>query len=370
VSPDAEAAALRRDAIWPGLVLAILITGTAYGLQVAPAALLRTISEAGLRRPISAAVIAILVGMVVRTLLTTPRLAAGCRLVVRWSIPPAIVLTGAGLNLGLLRTVGFPALAVTASAIVIGLASGYLVSRALGLGRRTAVLIGAGTGICGTSAIVTIAPLIDAKDDEMVLAIGTVNLMGLLAMLALPVAGSWWELNDEAFGVWAGATVHAVPQAVAAGMTFSPGAGEIATLVKLVRVTMLAPVVFLIAMTYARSRAHSDGAAAVRVNYFRLVPWFIWGFLALSIANTLGWFGTITLWAPLASSSETGTIEVSIVSTMKSAGEFLLTLAMAAIGLQVNIRSLVSVGGPAIVSGMIAATILAASSLVMIRAMV
>ena len=82
----------------------------------------------------------------------------------------------------------------------------------MGLNWRTSLLLGTGTGICGNSAIAAVAPLIDAEEDDFVLSVATVNLFGLLAMLAWPAIGGLLHLGDEAFGVWAGTSIHAVPQ--------------------------------------------------------------------------------------------------------------------------------------------------------------
>src|ERR1041385_6221790 len=109
------------------------------------------------------------------------------------------------------------------------------------------------------------------------LSIGTVNILGLLLMCLLPAAGGLLHLKDDAFGVWAGTTIHAVPQVVAAGLAYSAPAAALATLVQLVRVTLLAP--FLFVVDYQPARRHGS---AVSVPYAKFVPAFVYGFLALS----------------------------------------------------------------------------------------
>src|SRR5262249_52984233 len=156
-----------------------------------------------------------------------------CKVVVRKTVPLTIVLTGAGLNLALLATVGAKALAITVVCIVIATAAAYYCGRVFGLWPKTALLIGPGTAICGNSAIVAVARLIDASDEDVTLSVGTINIMGLLLMFALPVAGGILKLPDDAFAVWSGSTIHAVPQVVAAAFAFSQKAGTLATLVKL-----------------------------------------------------------------------------------------------------------------------------------------
>src|SRR5262249_13194548 len=154
-------------------------------------------------------------------------------------IPILIVLTGAGLDLTQMAVIGAKALTLTIACIALSFTVSIYVGRMFGAWRKTSILIGAGTAICCTSAIVAAAPLIDAEDEDITLAVGTVNVLGLALMFCFPVFGTLLHLSDNAFGVWAGTSIHAVPQVVAAAFAYSEPAGALATLVKLVRVTLL-----------------------------------------------------------------------------------------------------------------------------------
>ena len=322
---------------WVPCLLATAVTLFAYLVHFAPFA---PFTVPGGGHPISTAMIAILIGLVVRNTTGMPlTLVAGCKTVVRRSIPLAILCTGAGLNLAHLMSVGPTVLSITLACVMFATASTYFIGRLFGLGHKTAILLGAGTGICGNSAIVAVAPLIDAEDDDIALSVGAVNLLGLLAMLTLPALGSWLSIGGEEFGVWAGSSIHAVPQAVTAGFALGPEAGAMATLVKLVRVAMLAPMVFVVAALRLR------GSGERRTSCVGLIPWFVWGFLACA---TLGTFGLIP------------------TTTISAAGKTLLTLAMSAIGLGVDIRHFTSVGGKAIAAGLVSTVTLAAASLMLI----
>lgn len=222
----------------------------------------------------------------------------------------------------------------------------------LGVWRRTALLIGAGTAICGTSAIVAVAPLIEAEDQDIMLSIGTVNILGLGLMFLMPAIGGLLHMNDEAFGVWAGTSIHAVPQVVAAAFAYSSQAGALATLVKLVRVTLLAPFLFVLGFLYARRRGPT-----IAIHYTRLVPAFVYGFLALALLNTLSLLPVLQFRFGSASLSD----------LLVNLGEVLLTLSMAAMGLEVNIRFLARVGGAAVLTGAAASVILCLVSLLLIR---
>ncbi len=363
-----EKAARAAAALRPGYVLAIGVTGFAYLLHFAPIVPFTVASEGGVRHPVSAAIIAILIGLLLRNTMSLPdSVKVGCKHAVKRVIPLAIVCIGAGLNLADLYAVGGTVLAITVVSIGVAVGLGYACSRLLGLGRKTAVLLGAGTGICGNSAIVAVAPLIDAEDDDVVLSVGTVNLMGLLAMLAWPVVGGWLEMDDGAFGVWSGTSIHAVPQVVAAGFAYGADAGTMATLVKLVRVAFLAPMVFALAVVHARHRGvGASGDGGLTVHYARLVPWFVWGFMAFALVNTFGLIPTLHFDLAEVISGETRHVSVSVGAGLSVAGKVLLTIALAAIGLEVNVRQLGQVGGRAIAAGLFSTAALGASSLFLI----
>lgn len=355
--------AVQRDSVWPGYLLAGSVALISYFIHYLPFPPFRVLSEAGVRRPISAAMIAIFAGVAIRNLYPVrDSITEGCKSLVKKTIPATIVLTGAGLNLMLIPTVGIRALAITVACIAVATASAYYIGRLLGLWPKTALLIGAGTAICGNSAIVAVAPLIDAADEDVTLSVGAVNLLGLLMMFLLPVAGGLLRMKEEAFGVWAGTSIHAVPQVVAAGFEYGQKAGTVATLVKLARVTLLAPYMILLMLVYSRKRSQ------VTVHYSRLVPPFVWGFLAVALLNTAGLIPGFQF--HVASWVGGGhDFNLPAASLLGEAGNILLALAMAAMGLEVDIRRLAKVGGPAIVTAVGAAIVLCAVSLALIQVM-
>ena len=368
VTPKAAAPARPWVRLWPGYALSITIAAIAYALHALPFAPFTVVGEGGVRHPISPPIVAVLIGLLARNLLALPESCkAGCKSAIRTYIPVAIVLTGGGLNLAIVGTVGLNALLVIVACIGVALAGGYYLGRACGLSSNTSLLLGAGTAICGNSAIVATAPLIDAKDDDIVLSIGTVNLFGLLAMLVWPLVGGLLSLGSEAFGVWAGTTIHAVPQVVAAGFAYSAESGTLATMVKLVRVACLAPMVFFLAILYARRHAANHDGSSLSVHYARLVPWFVWGFLILSVANTVGFLPTLTFrptnpFMP----GEGSLITIPLDAACTFAANLLLTMDMAAIGLEVNLRQLVAVGGKALLAGLFSTLALGLASLLLV----
>ncbi len=338
----------------PGYILALAVTALAYLIHYLPFPPFRVTGASGIRYPLSAAIIAILAGMAVRNLVRLPRyVIESARGMPGRVIPTSIVLTGAGLNLGAIASIGIRALLITLACLTVAMASSIWLGAVTRLFRKTAILIGAGTAICGTSAIVAVAPLIQAEDQDMLLAIGTVNILGLLFMFAMPVLGSLLNLSDQAFGVWAGTSIHAVPQVLAAAFSYSQPAGAVATLVKLVRVALLAPLIFFLGIWHSRQA----GAGPAQIHYHRLVPAFVWGFLVLAALNTADLLPVLQF--------RFGAYPTSNLLT--NAGELLLAISMAAMGLEVNIVQFSKVGGRAMLVGTLAGLILLATSLLLIR---
>jgi len=354
-----------RPAPWPMLLPGYLLAAvTAMAAYLLPKTAFT--AQIGFDR-LSSTMLAILLGVALRNLLPLPpAISAGCKDIIRRVIPLAIVCIGAGLDFSAIAGIGLTTLFITIVMVLLGFALAYCTARWLGLNHTTSLLLGSGTAICGSSAIAATAPLVEADDEEMLLSIGTVNLVGLLAMLALPIAAVAMELGADAFGVWCGTSIHAVPQVIAAADALSDlrGATTIATLVKMGRVALLAPLVFILAIAYARRHAaDTSGGHFAHIRYAKLVPWFIWVFIAAALLKTLGLL-------PILHFNLLGAEALRSVDTtdlLTSLGKIMLALAMAAIGLGVNLRSLLSVGGRALAAGIISSILLAASSLALIR---
>ena len=330
------ARSLTRAGVWSrlGLVAALAIAAAAWGVHL-------------LFPPVSAAILAIVLGGVIRNSFFLPAaLIEDCRGLVKRVIPITIVLTGASVNLGQVARIGAPSLAVILTAVFCGCVAAVLAGRLVTISRKTALLVGCGTAICGTSAIVASAPVIGADDDEMLLSVSTINILGLVVMFLLPPLGVALHLSSPAFGIWAGVTVHAVPQAITTGFAFSAQAGTLATLVKLVRVTLLAPFLIVLALL-----AHRGGRA--RLSWMSMLPPFIWGFLALAVCNTLQLFPELSF----RSFFGAGNWSVPFSTLLGQLAEALLTLSMAAMGLEVNLRFLLRTGLAAMAVGVAASLV-------------
>ncbi len=260
-------------------------------------------------------------------------LAQASKPVVKAWIPFAIVLIGFGLNLQdfwAADVIGWGLFAVVSSMLVAFLAAAWL-GKLFGLDARTSLLLGAGTAVCGNSAIMAVAPVVDPDEDELGVSLGVINLLGLLMIFVLPPVAAWVGIDGAEGGILAGMTVHAVPQAIAAGETFGTEALEMATLYKLVRVGLLMPVVLLVALFWARrGRGSAEAAGGARV------PGFLWLFvLAVGLRST-GWLdGAVSV---------PGLGEQPLWAHIQKLGKFLLTGVMAAVGMGIFLPTLVRVG--------------------------
>lgn len=268
-------------------------------------------------------VLAILLGMLVRAA-TGPRdaLDSGIDFAAKDVLEVAVVLLGASVNLAMLRSAGLPLALGLIAFVTIALIAGIAIGRAFGLTPTLSTLIAAGNAICGNSAIAAVAPSIGARREDTASAVAFTALLGMVAVLTLPLLMQPLGLSHEQYGVLAGSTVYAVPQVLAAAYPVSNAAGEMATLVKLTRVLLLGPMVLLIAAWWRRTHTEASGLKMPRVG----LPWFIVGF------------------AVLATLRATGLLSVANAELASDAAHRLTLAAMAGLGLSVDLRDLRRVG--------------------------
>lgn len=211
----------------------------------------------------------------------------------------------------------------------------------LKLNRKTSNLISAGTGICGGSAIASIAPVIDAEDRDIALAMSATFIFDMLMIIAFPLIGHALGMTDNAYGIWAGTAVNDTSSVVAAGYAFSEAGGDIATMVKLTRTLAIIPTVIIfsfIGVIAKRREARAKGEISnekVRINIFKLIPWFIVVFVLVAVLNTF---------VPIPAVIQTGAKQLS---------KFLMVAALAAIGLNTDLRDMKKSGVAPMLHGFI-----------------
>lgn len=300
---------------------------------------------------IEALVVAILLGMVVRSLWTPPAVfEAGVRFTGKEVLEVAVFLLGASVDLPLLLKAG-PALAMgIVLLVVLGLGASYGMGRAMGLPHKLALLVACGNSICGNSAIAAVAPVIRAEREHVASSIAFTAILGVVVILGLPMLIHPLALSNYQYGVLAGLTVYAVPQVLAAAFPVSALSGQVGTLVKLVRVLMLGPVVLGVALWHRNDNADSDGTVkSARFDLARFIPWFITGFLALAALRS------------------TGVIPESWIAPTRSLSTWLTVGSMAALGLGVDLRALRRVGRPVIITVSASLAVLIVLAVTLIR---
>jgi uncharacterized integral membrane protein (TIGR00698 family) len=278
---------------------------------------------------LEALVIAILVGVVVRAVWTPgPLWHKGIGFAAKTLLEIAVVLLGASLSASLLVALGPILLVGIAVIVTVAIASSYALCRSLGLPRKMSVLVACGNSICGNSAIAAVAPIIGAKPADIASSIAFTAVLGVIVVLTLPLFVPVLELSLTQYGVLAGLTVYAVPQVLAATLPIGELSNQVGTLVKLVRVLMLGPLVLALSLFVARMRTEGGAAEGARrwPPFRELVPWFITGFILFALARSLGF------------------IPNDAVRPLRMIAAILTTVAMAALGLGVDIRTVAKAG--------------------------
>lgn len=297
-----------------GLALVVVISALAW---LAELALTAMVGHATLE----AIVLAILIGAIVRTVWTPPgSFQPGIAFAAGFLLELAIVLLGFGADLHQFMKAGVPLLASIVGVVIAAIVTGTLIGHALGLSPTHSLLVACGNAICGNSAIAALAPVLGAKKNEVASAIAYTAVLGVAVILGLPLLAPIFGLNDYQYGILAGLTVYAVPQVIAAAYPVSLLAGQTATMVKLVRVLMLGPLVVFFAL-----RRRND-AALVTMKVWALVPWFVIGFL---IAGAL---------------RSSGEVSAAFATAAGTAARVLTILAMAALGLNVDLNAVRKIG--------------------------
>jgi uncharacterized integral membrane protein (TIGR00698 family) len=364
--PTLVAAEKERDQPLWGVLMALGVTLLALGLSEVPF----WPFTIGGRHPIEPVMLAIVLGMVLSNVWKLPRsLQPGIKFAVKKLLPLGIVLLGARLDFVMMQRVGLSGLCLSVVETVLALLLLMALVRVLKLPDKLGLLLGVGTAICGGTAIVATAPVIEAEDEDVVVSVATVTLLGLIGMFVLPVIGHLLELSEKAFGVWAGLAIHQTPQVVAAGFAYGNEAGEMATIVKLARVCLLAPVVFVIGVLYARRKASQGGAGVPkRINYLHLFPMFVLGFLGMAMLKTFGLLPDVTfhggngLLRP-------GDHQFSLGTACESLSKFCIVISMAGVGLETKFAAMKKTGLKPLGAALFAIVVLAGLILVLIRAL-
>lgn len=305
----------------------------------------------GLRRlpgmaAFSPMILAMVLGVTAHNLLPLPQaMRPGVMFSQKRLLRLAIVLLGLQLTAAQVIGVGGAGLAILVAATLATFAVTVWLGRLLGVDRKLSELIAAGVSICGASAIVATNTVTRAEDEDVAYALACVTLFGTLAIFLYPLLRVALGLDEHGYGLWTGASIHEVAQVVAAAFQGGQEAGAFATIVKLTRVMLLAPLVLVLGLFAARSAKAAGDAPHARPP----VPWFVFGFIAAMLLNSVWSVPTIAR-GPL-----------TWITT------FLFTMALAAMGLETSLSKLRAKGLRPLLLGAAATLFIAGLSLGLIE---
>lgn len=300
-------------------------------------------------------VFGILLGMILALAKRPAKLDKGIKFTSKYILQYSIILLGFEMNLFNVIRVGGQSLLVMLFTLTSSFLTAYFVGKAMKIDGNTTTLIGVGTSICGGSAIAATAPVIRAKDEDVAQAISTIFLFNIIAVFIFPPLGHMLGLSDTGFGMWAGTAINDTSSVVAAGASWSSAAGNntalaFATIVKLTRTLMIVPITLVLAIYTAgkmsRAKATGNDDAENSFSFVKVFPWFVLGFVLTAILNTF---------LP---------IPASVSETLVAIGKFMIIMAMTAIGLNTNLKKLLTNGLKPICLGLCCWFVVAVVSLV------
>ncbi|MBP1162410.1 YeiH family protein [Rhodococcus sp. PvR099] len=308
-TPPAQPGNERTDVL-PGIALSVVGTLVAMGVgRLVPT--------------VSPMLIAIVAGALVANLFTiAPRFRPGLAFSSKRLLRVGIALLGLQLMFSDILGLGWGVIAVVVAIVCLGMAGTMYAGKLLGLSWTQRVLIACGFSICGAAAVAAADGVIDAREEELLTAVALVVIFGTLMIPAIPLLSSAMGLSEEAAGMWAGGAIHEVAQVVAAGGAIGGAALAVATVVKLARVLMLAPVMAYLSVRSRRRPAGGAGAA----KRPPLVPLFVLAFIACVGLRS------------------TGLLPGSVLAVAGLAQTALLTAAMFALGAGVRLAVIRDVG--------------------------
>ena len=254
----------------------------------------------------------------------------------------SIIFLGFSMSIGQVSETGISSLRISLITILIAFLAAYLAGRFFKMNRVLTILIGFGTAICGGSAIAAASPILEADEEEIALSISTIFFFNILAVFIFPFLGHLLQLSDAFFGTWAGTAINDTSSVVAAGYTYSPSAGDLATIVKLSRALMIVPACLI----FAAYRYIQSKQSAQKTNLKQIFPWFIAWFVLASLVSSLGF------------------LPAAVIPYTKFISQWLMAMALAAIGAKVSFKQFKQAGAAPLLTGAFACFCIAVSSLI------
>ncbi|GAB5446866.1 YeiH family protein [Gymnodinialimonas sp.] len=300
--------------LFPGIAVAVLVAVTAKFLSehyATPAMLM-----------------ALLLGIAMGFMSEDGKTVSGINFSSRTILRIGVAFLGARISFDLLLGLGPAMIALVISGLVATIGFGLVVGRFFGSRWRFSFLTSGSVAICGASAAMAIAAILpkdERSEERLIFTVVGVTVLSTIAMIAYPILVDYLQLTSEQAGIFLGGTIHDVAQVVGAGFTISDETGDTSTLVKLIRVAMLAPVIFVASIIIRASHGADDTQARPP-----LLPFFVIGFLAIATVNSLGF------------------VPALVADLLGETSRWFLLIAIAAVGMKTNLRQVLSVGPAAI----------------------
>lgn len=317
----------------PGLLLTGVIATAAFGLHKVP-----------ILANFSPMILAVLIGLLIRNLIGLPRFThAGVAFSAKKILRLGIILLGMQLTVGQIATLGTTGVVIVTASLVATFVFTVWLAKLIDVEPRLACMIGAGTSICGASAAVATHAVVGGSDDDISYALASITVLGTIAMFVYPPLAILLQLDAEEYGLWSGASIHEIAQAVAAAFQQGARAGEFGTLAKLWRVILLAPL--LLSLAFYLSYVAGASRALVKPP----IPWFVFGFLAVIGINSAL------------------TVSTESRARLMAGTSFLLSMALAGMGLDAHAKRILQKGWPPFILAIAATLFISAFSLLLIK---
>ncbi len=344
--------------IFPGVTLALIFFLFSHGINNVLA-----IEVFGTTKsPISTVLIAILLGIIMGNAFTPrPGMMVGLDFTQQYILKLGIIFLGIRLSFDEFLKFGYIAIPLIIICIIGVLILIKLLIKKVPISSKMSYLIAIGTSVCGATAIVATAPVINAKKTEIAYAIANITLFGVIAMLAYPYFAEWYFSGNELkAGLFLGTSIHETSQVAAAGLIYdqqfnSPETLNVATVTKLIRNTFLVIMIPLFAYLYSRGEVKNKD-----YSIFSIFPYFVLGFIGMILFRNLG--DQI-----FTAGDQNYSVWIKLIEYIKILATTFLTMAMAAVGISINLNELKSMGYKPFIVGLIVAITVGLISLTYIQ---
>lgn len=295
---------------------------------------------------IGSAIFAIIIGIIINNVILIPKkYQAGIKFSSKKILHYSIVVLGFTLSFQSIGIIGWKSLPMIIVTLCAAFVAVFLLMKLFKINEHLSILIGVGTAICGGSAIAATSPVIKAKESEVAFAISTIFLFNLLAVFIFPPLGHMMHMSQSTFGYFGGTAINDTSSVIAATSNYGKTSLETGAVVKLTRTLMIIPVVLF--FTYRTIRKERE--AQTDTSIAKIFPWFIVWFVVASLISTIFNFSPM------------------VISFFQQVALFLITMAMAGIGLNVNFNQFKQAGFKPVLLGLATWIVVIVTSLITMK---